>query len=201
MDRIDRLEAKVDAFAAYLADRRSASDVLREFAAIDAEPTAPPTRTDAQAYGDGRVSVWHEIDAILAGTGTQVTDSVPDRIRALIAERDAARAEISRLEARDREGLWIMARSAWCQPNIAGADAAEWRDRRASYLSGDPPKPDPLLVEARATLRGLRERDMDDGVPCWCRREHQLGLGRHRGYCDRARAILVELDARIGGQS
>ena len=58
------------------------------------------------AYGDGRVSVWREIEEVLVGSGTDVTKPIPTRIRSLVAEvkrlhteRDEAREERDSLRA------------------------------------------------------------------------------------------------------
>lgn len=60
------------------------------------------------AYGDGRVSVWREIEEVLVGSGTDVTKPIPTRIRFLVAEgkrlraeRDEARGEAARARANE----------------------------------------------------------------------------------------------------
>lgn len=71
----------------------------------EAEP-APAGRPADLAYGDGRVSVWREIEAVLVGSETDVTKPIPTRIRFLVAEgkrlraeRDEARGEAARARA------------------------------------------------------------------------------------------------------
>ena len=70
-----------------------------------AEP-APTARPADLAYGDGRVSVWREIEAVLVGSDSDVTKPIPTRIRSLVAEvkrlhteRDEAREERDSLRA------------------------------------------------------------------------------------------------------
>lgn len=60
------------------------------------------------AYGDGRVSVWREIEEVLVGSGTDVTKPIPTRIRFLVAEgkrlraeRDETRGEAARARANE----------------------------------------------------------------------------------------------------
>lgn len=221
---------------------------VEEVRKVTAEETTPPRAADL-AFGDGRESVWREIDALLGDERSAPPYSIPDRIRMLVAdvkrlraeiekitrgqpeersqllarsriyeqwaptmrellglfgycvhsdlpglveklihENNNARAEIEKLrseiallEARDREGRWIAVRSAWGQPNIVGADATEWRNRRSAYLSGEPPSPDPLLVEARALLSDEFDKSVSE-------------------YRSRRISLLTKLDARIGGR-
>lgn len=206
----------------------------KRFDAIDAKPTDLPTCTPGQSYNDGRVSVWREINEMLGEERSAPPYSIPDRIRALVAEVKrlraklelveswndqiaailgcdpgetvstaqrtagdlvAARAEIARLEARDREGWWLVAtgNEPWDD-----SEGPEYQRRCAAYLSGEPPAPDPLLVEAREVLRSLETRNWVEGGGCWCRWGDPGSV--HQGYCDRANALLTKLDARIGGR-
>lgn len=112
-----------------------------------------------------------------------------------IHDRDAARAEVERLTAevatlrvRDAEARWVLDKKR--------SYSAEWEDRRDAYLAGKV-APDPLLVEVRAALLGLVESRLYAG-PCWCRRDDPH-VESHHGYCARVRAILAQIDARIGG--
>lgn len=135
----------------------------------------------ARTYRDGETDqLQRDLDAARAALAMKERERDAAR-----RERDAARAEIARLEARDREGRWIAVRSAWGQPNIVGADATEWRNRRSAYLSSDPPAPDPLLVEAREVLADREES-------CSCALCHD--------WHARRKALLAKLDARIGGR-
>ena len=209
----------------------------KRFDAIDAAPAGPPPSTPVLSYGDGRESVWREIDALLGDERSAPPYSIPDRIRMLvedvktlraeiekitreqpeersqllarswiyeqwapamrklfrifgyctpseipglaeklIRENNNASAEIARLEARDRES-WEMLKG------YADAPGA-WHGRVARYLSGDPPAPDPLLVEAREVLRGYLPILSAAGSSYW---EGKFA------------AILAKLNARIGG--
>ena len=273
----------------------------KRFDAIDAAPAGPPPSTPVLSYGDGRESVWREIDALLGDERSAPPYSIPDRIRALVEddkrlraeierlkreqsenrsqilarsriyeqwaptmrellrifgyctpselpglaeklirennnaraeieklkseakdneealdhyrartyrdgetdqlqrdldaaraalamkererdaarrERDAARAEIARLEARDREGRWIAEHARVL------AETSEYARRITAYLSGEPPAPDPLLVEAREVLRGYLPILSAAGSSYW---EGKFA------------AILAKLNARIGG--
>ena len=62
------------------------------------------------------------------------------------AEIEKLRAEVARLEARDREGRWLVAtgNELWDDN-----DGPEYQRRRDAYLASEPPAPDPLLVDAR----------------------------------------------------
>lgn len=100
-------------------------DGRKRFDAIDAEPLGQTTCTPSRSYGDGRESVWREINALLGEYRNVPPYSIPDRIRMLVedvkrlraeiekitrerdevqAELAAARAEIARLEVRSGGG-------------------------------------------------------------------------------------------------
>jgi DNA polymerase III psi subunit len=68
------------------------------------------------AYGDGRVSVWREIEEVLVGSGTDVTKPIPTRIRFLVAEGKRLRAE--RDEAREERDS-LRDQLAECQRVLA----------------------------------------------------------------------------------
>lgn len=143
MDRLTKLERKVDAIAKWFTPGRyDAICVTKDLAAIDAEAEAPPPtestpspappRTGAQAYEDGRVSVWNEIQAILVGSGTDVTRSVPERIQALVDEVTQRRESESKLRAeRAAESRRAMAAEG------ERDDARSIRSRMEQHLPDD----------------------------------------------------------------
>lgn len=205
---------------------------VEEVRKVTAEGTTPPRAADL-AFGDGRESVWREINALLGEYRNVPPYSIPDRIRMLVAdvkrlraeiekitrgqpeersqllarsriyeqwaptmrellglfgycvhsdlpglveklihENNNASAKIARLEARDRESWEIL-------KGYADAPGA-WAGRVARYLSGEPPAPDPLLVEARALLSDEFDKSVSE-------------------YRSRRISLLTKLDARIGG--
>ena len=213
---------------------------VEEVRKVTAEGTTPPRAADL-AFGDGRESVWREIDALLGDERNCPPYSIPDRIRMLVedvktlraeiekitreqpeersqllarsriyeqwaptmrallglfgygvhsdlpglveklirennnasAEIEKLRAEVARLEARDRDSWEIL-------KGYADAPGA-WAGRVARYLSGEPPAPDPLLVEARALLSDEFDKSVSE-------------------YRSRRISLPTKLDARIGGR-
>lgn len=135
MDRLTKLEGKMAAVLGYLGGAEDHDDLFARVCVLDAEPTTPtptestpspaPPRKGSQAYGDGRISVWREVEALLADSGTDVTHSIPDRIRALIAERNSARA------SRDAESRRAMAAES------ERDDARSVRSRMEQHLPND----------------------------------------------------------------
>lgn len=100
------------------------------------------------AYGDGRVSVWREIEEVLVGSGTDVTKPIPTRIRSLVAEvkrlhteRDEAREERDSLRAQLDECQRVLALGekvdAITKEKIArlerGVREARWLTQRSEW--------------------------------------------------------------------
>lgn len=105
-------------------------------------------------------------------------DQLQRDLSAAFTEIETLKTEIERLEARDREGRELA-------EGYETMPFREWTKRLESYLSGDPPKPDPLLVEAREVLADREES-------CSCALCHD--------WHARRKALLAKLDARIGGR-
>ena len=125
----------------------------------------------ARTYRDGETDqLQRDLDAARAALAMKERERDAAR-----RERDAARAEIARLEARDREGRWIAEHARVL------AETSEYARRITAYLSGEPPAPDPLLVEARALLSDEFDKSVSE-------------------YRSRRISLLTKLDARIGGR-
>jgi hypothetical protein len=69
------------------------------------------------AYGDGRVSVWREIEEVLVGSGTDVTKPIPTRFYPLISE--SLTEEIDRLESEGIiAGQRVLRSEQWAAGNV-----------------------------------------------------------------------------------
>lgn len=120
-------------------------------------------------------------------------DQLQRDLSAAFTEIETLKTEIERLEARDREGRNLVSRYRGLQ--LSGSDGAARCD---AYLTGDPPKPDPLLVEAREVLRGLSMRNRVEGGGCWCRYSDHAPT--HERYCDRAHALRTAVDRLLAAR-
>ena len=141
-----------------------------------AEP-APTARPADLAYGDGRVSVWREIEAVLVGSDSDVTKPIPTRIRSLVAEVKRLRAERDEADALRAKLGELQSRYA---VRTAELEASRAREQRVIAALNSHGPIDTLGLDYDEAIQKLvAERD------------------EARGEAARARAVV---DGKAGGE-
>ena len=190
MDRIaasERLNAANAALATARRERDEAVGVVRDWLGWRAGSKGPGVGgvlSRARALVAGQATPDAR-DAEIAGW-CEASKAMTGEIATLRAQLDTALARVAELEARDREGRWLVERSNHRQVGKVASDKqrAEMDDysRRAdTYLSGTPPA-DPA--------RGLIERAV-----AWF-----TAVRNFRPVPETAKALLAYLRAYLGGE-